>query len=74
LCIARLENGYALRFEPAPGNVEELARFVEFERGCGSFLDLALRVEMAHGPIWLDRTGGADAKAFRAPIVEKWTS
>lgn len=72
--VRELEHGYALRFEPAPGIVEELARFIEFERGCCSFLDLALRVEKGDGPIWLDLAGGADAKAFLKPVIERWTS
>ena len=72
--VRELEQGYALRFAPTPEIVEELARFIDFERGCCSFLDLALRVEKGDGPVWLDLTGADDAKAFLKPVIERWTS
>jgi len=66
--VRELERGYALRFEPAPGIVEELARFIDTERSCCSFLDFTLRVD-GDGPIWLELTGSAEAKAFLRKTV-----
>jgi len=72
--VREIECGYALRFEPAPGIVEEVARFIEFERGCCSFLDFGLRVEKGDGPVWLDLTGAEDAQEFLKPLIARWTS
>lgn len=72
--IRELEQGYALCFEPMPGILEELARFIDFERGCCAFLDFTLRVEKNDGPIWLELCGSADAKAFLEPVIERWSS
>lgn len=54
--------------------MEELARFIDFERACCAFLDFTLRVENSDGPIWLELSGSAEAKRFLEPVIERWAS
>ncbi len=56
--IRELSDGYALRFEPRPGLVEDLGRFIDAERLCCAFLDFSLRVRG-------DRTRLVGAHRFR---------
>jgi hypothetical protein len=71
--IRELDDGYALRFPAEPGIVEELARFIAFERVCCAFLDFSLRVEAGDGPIWLELTGSSESKTFLRSTIERWT-
>lgn len=72
--VRELANGYALRFRAAPGIVEDLGRFIAFERECCAFLDFSLRVGAGDGPVWLELTGSGEAKSFLRPAVERWAS
>lgn len=72
--VRELDDGYALRMCGATGIVEELGRFIAFERICCPFLDFSLQVAAGDGPIWLRLTGSAEAKAFLKPAVEQWVS
>jgi hypothetical protein len=72
--VRELDDGYALRFPSAAGIVEDLGRFIAFERICCAFLDFSLRVEAGDGPIWLELSGAGEAKAFLRLAIERWTS
>ncbi len=72
--VRELDDGYALRFPAEAGIVEELGRFIAFERVCCAFLDFSLRVTAGDGPIWLELTGSSEAKNFLRPTIERWTS
>lgn len=70
-----LADGYALSFRGNdPRIVEELGRFIAFERVCCAFLDFALRVPGGNGSICLELTGSAEAKAFLRPMIEAWAA
>ena len=62
--VHALPNGYAFRFDSAPGRVLAIAEFVEHERQCCPFYTFALEVEPAGGPVWLKMTGGDGVKDF----------
>jgi hypothetical protein len=64
--VRELDDGYALRFPPEAGIVQELGRLIDFERICCAFLNFSLRVKAAGGPIWLELTGSDEAKNFPA--------
>jgi hypothetical protein len=70
--VRELDNGYALRFPAEAGIVEQLGRFIAFERVCCTFLNFFLRVEAGDGPIWLELTGSNEAKKFLRPTIERW--
>ena len=73
VAVRELDAGYALQFAAAPGIIEELGRFIQFERGCCSFLDFTLRVSREDGPVWLELTGSDDAKSFLQPVIARWS-
>lgn len=58
-----LETGLAFRFEPNENVIDELSRFIQFERRCCSFFRFSLIVEANLGPVWLEVTGN-QAKDF----------
>ena len=62
--VHALPDGYAFRFQAAPGRLLALAEFVEHERQCCPFYHFALEVEPAAGPLWLKLTGGEGVKEF----------
>lgn len=57
-----LQHGYAFRF--APEELVSVARFIESERLCCPFLEIALTVSPASGPLWLRLTGPEGTPAF----------
>lgn len=59
-----LTNGYALRFEGNEQRLEDAMQLLRLERDCCSFLTIKLTAEPGKGPIWLELTGPAGAKAF----------
>ena len=59
-----LENGIAFRFLNQPGQLLQIAKFIERESRCCPFLRFTLEVEPSAGPIWLRITGAEDAKQF----------
>ncbi len=67
--VRELDDGYALRFPAEAGIVEEIGRFIAFERVCCAFLDFSLRVTAGDGPIWLELTGSGAAKNFLRPTI-----
>jgi hypothetical protein len=66
--VEELADGYALRFEAAPGIAEELGRFIEYERACCGFLRFALRVDTT---VRLELTGPGATKDFLRPLLEE---
>ena len=59
-----LTKGYALRFEGSEQRLEDAMHLLRLERDCCSFLTIKLTAEPDNGPIWLELTGPAGAKAF----------
>jgi hypothetical protein len=59
-----LSNGYALRFEGTEKRLEDVMQLLRLERDCCSFLTIKLTAEPNEGPLWLEITGPAGAKAF----------
>ena len=52
-----MPNGLRLRFAAKPGLLAELARIIEQEQTCCSFLQFHIAVEAGNGPITFDVTG-----------------
>jgi hypothetical protein len=63
-----VNNGFAYRFPPNSKWIAELAQLITFEHACCPFLQFALRVEPANGPIWLELTGPEGTKEFVAAL------
>ena len=59
-----LENGFTFRFLNQPGQLVQIAQFIERESQCCPFLKFTLDVEPSSGPIWLRITGETGAKEF----------
>jgi len=55
--VTDLENGLRLEFKGKPGLLGEIARIMEQERACCTFLRLHLTAEAEDGPITFDVTG-----------------
>ena len=55
--VTDIPNGRRLRFLHRPGLVLELAKVIEQERECCTFLRFHLATEPAAGPVTLDVTG-----------------
>ncbi len=60
--VTELADGFALRFGPEGTIVEELARFIVFERQCCSFFTFGLEVQGGDGPVTLRLSGPAETK------------
>ena len=55
--VTDLEDGLRLTFESSPGLLQELARVVDQERTCCSFLRFKLSAEPGTGPVTFEVTG-----------------
>ena len=55
--VSDLPNGLRLRFASRPGLLAELARIIEQEQTCCSFLQFRIEVEASGGPITFEVTG-----------------
>jgi hypothetical protein len=55
--VTDLEDGLRLTFESSPGLLQELARVVDQERTCCSFLRFTLSAEPGTGPVTFEVTG-----------------
>lgn len=60
--VTDLENGLRLRFQSTEGLITELARVVEAERCCCSFLRFQLTAEPESGAVTFDVTGPAGTR------------
>ena len=59
-----LDDGSAYRFPSGANWIAELAQLITFERECCPFLRFKLRLEPAHGLLWLELTGPEGTKVF----------
>jgi len=59
-----LENGFAFRFLNQPGQLLQIAKFIERESLCCLFLEFTLEVKPSGGPVWLHITGEEGTKEF----------
>ena len=66
-----LENGFAFRFLNRPDQLLQIAKFIERESLCCSFLSFTLEVEASSGPIWLQITGEEGTKKFLAAELDQ---
>jgi hypothetical protein len=64
-----LSTGYRFRFEGGPDILARIASTVARQRQCCRFLRFQISVEPALGPITLDVSGHAAAKAFLADLL-----
>ena len=55
--VSDMPNGLRLRFAAKPGLLAELARIIEQEQTCCSFLQFHIAVEADNGPITFDVIG-----------------
>ena len=55
--VSEMPNGLRLRFAHRPGLVPELAKVIEQEQDCCSFLRFHLTTEASAGPVTLDVSG-----------------
>jgi hypothetical protein len=62
--MKELPNGYAYRYRPGGVSIVELADWVESERRCCPFFDIAIETEREGGPVWLKITGRQGVKEF----------
>jgi len=70
-----LENGFALRFLNRPGQLVQIAQFIERESQCCPFLKFNLEVGPSSGPIWLRIDGEPGTKEFlQAELAQIQTS
>lgn len=69
LGVTSLPLGYSYRFAPASEVLADLARLVDLERRCCSFLTFRIVVESGNQPICLEITGLAEAKAIIADML-----
>jgi len=66
-----LENGFVFRFTNQPGQLIQIAEFIEREGQCCPFLNFALEVEPSSGPAWLYISGDTGTKEFlKAELVQ----
>ena len=66
-----LENGFAFRFLNQPNQLVQIAKFVERESQCCSFLHFNLEVKPASGPVWLHIIGAKGTKQFLGAKLEQ---
>lgn len=55
--VTDLDNGLRLEFKTKPGLLAEIARIMEQERACCTFLRFNLTAESENGPVTFDVTG-----------------
>lgn len=65
----RLDSGYRFLFDPDDDLLPLIARVVDAERRCCTFLRFQITVEPAGGPVALDLTGPAGTHEFLAAIL-----
>ncbi len=70
--VRELPDGYEIRFPSDGETYRQLAEYVEAERLCCPFFDIALRVTPDSGPLWLRVTGRAGTKQFIEADAPDW--
>jgi len=69
--MRELENGFAFRFLNHPGQLVQVAKFIERESQCCPFLHFNLEVEPSDGPVWLQVNGAEGTKDFLRAELEQ---
>ena len=69
--MRELGNGFAFRFLNQPGQLVQIARFIERESQCCPFLQFKLEVESTGGPVWLQVSGAEGVKDFLRAELEQ---
>ncbi len=62
-------DGYALRFDADSDRLVQIARVIDRERSCCSFLRFRLTVEPGGGPMWLELTGPPGTAELLASVL-----
>ena len=70
--VKELPDGYAFRFPNDPKTFAMLSEWIEQERRCCPFFDIALRVEHENGPVWMELTGRPGTKEFVKSDFGPW--
>ena len=68
--IEELSHGYAMKFQMETSLFLLLAEFITLERLCCPFINFALEIEPADGPLWLKLTGQDGVKEFLQAELE----
>ena len=72
--VRELRDGYEIDFPSDPTTFQHLVEWVDGERECCPFLDIALRVQPEHGPLTMKVTGRSGAKEFFRNDAERWVA
>jgi hypothetical protein len=70
--VRELPDGYEIQFASDKQTFQDMAEFVEAERRCCPFFDIALRVTPEHGPLWVRFSGRAGTKQFIEADGAEW--
>src|SRR5262245_54547264 len=70
--VKELDDGYEIEFPSDTKTFQLLAEWVNGERRCCPFLDIAIRVERDRGPLWLRLSGRPGTKEFLAAEAGAW--
>lgn len=70
--VRELPDGYEFQFASDKQTFQDLAEFVEAERRCCPFFDIALRMTSEHGPLWVSFTGRPGTKQFIEADATEW--
>lgn len=70
--VRELSDGYAFEFPSDERTFALLAEWSIQERLCCPFLDITLRFDREHGPLWLNLTGRSGTKDFIRVDAREW--
>ena len=70
--VRELRDGYEFDFPPDPATFRHLVEWVDGERECCPFFDIALRVQPEHGPLTMKVTGRPGTKDFIRNDAPRW--
>jgi hypothetical protein len=70
--VRELPNGYAFSFPNDKKTFAMLTEWIDQERLCCPFFDIALRVEREGGPVWMELSGRPGTKQFIAADARDW--
>jgi len=66
-----LDDGLRLELAPSAETIALIARAIEAERHCCRFLRFGMSVKPNRGPVFLELTGPAGARAFVSALIER---
>lgn len=70
--VKELADGYAFSFPSDPKTFALLSEWIEQERRCCPFFDIALRIDREGGPLSLELTGRPGTKEFVKADFNPW--